>query len=280
MPSMQDQAMINLLGVKGGARKAFAENTSDIARSMTPAQYQKEMLKEINRVLPKLEKTVASFDLTRIERVVYQRMIDRLKAGKDVDWAKFQGVHSKVQAPLKLAEGIVSVPGPKGAGDIQPAMLSPGEAVIPAKQSAKYMPLIQSMIADRVPGFAESNIDFDGNGKLTHKPFGMSDSEWKTDPRNASRDLRTGTNTARTPDKVERAIDKIFDKPRVKKLADRFDGLSKKIKEATPRVADLGKTSGDAANSTIKNTQVGTAMTKEELKNARQLNQMNKMGRK
>ena len=62
MPSMQDQAMINLLGVKGGARKAFAENTADIARSMTPAQYQKEMLKEINRVLPKLEKTVASFD--------------------------------------------------------------------------------------------------------------------------------------------------------------------------------------------------------------------------
>jgi hypothetical protein len=41
MPSMADQAMINLLGVKGGARKAFAENTADIARSMTPAEYQK-----------------------------------------------------------------------------------------------------------------------------------------------------------------------------------------------------------------------------------------------
>lgn len=161
MPSMQDQAMINLLGVKGGARKAFAENTADIARSMTPAQYQDEVVKEINRVLPKLEQTVASFGLTGIEKVVYQRMIDRLKAGRDeVDWSKFQEVHSKVKAPMKLAEGIVSVPGPKGAGDIQPAMLSPGEAVIPAKQSEKYMPLIRSMIADNVPGFAESNIPF------------------------------------------------------------------------------------------------------------------------
>jgi TP901 family phage tail tape measure protein len=37
----------------------------------------------------------------------------------------------------KLASGIVSVPGPKGAGDIVPAMLSPGEAVIPAEVCRK-----------------------------------------------------------------------------------------------------------------------------------------------
>ena len=60
--------------------------------------------------------------------------------------------------PMRLAEGIFSVPGPKGAGDIQPAMLSPGEAVIPAKQSEKYMPLIRSMIADNIPGFEGSNV--------------------------------------------------------------------------------------------------------------------------
>jgi TP901 family phage tail tape measure protein len=53
----------------------------------------------------------------------------------------------------KLASGIVSVPGPKGAGDIVPAMLSPGEAVIPAKFVEKYAPLIQGIIADNIPGF-------------------------------------------------------------------------------------------------------------------------------
>jgi len=53
----------------------------------------------------------------------------------------------------KFANGIVSVPGPRGAGDIVPAMVSPGEAIIPAKMTQKYAPLIQGMIADNIPGF-------------------------------------------------------------------------------------------------------------------------------
>jgi TP901 family phage tail tape measure protein len=51
------------------------------------------------------------------------------------------------------ASGIVSVPGPKGAGDVVPAMLSPGEAVIPTKMVQKYAPLIQGMVADNIPGY-------------------------------------------------------------------------------------------------------------------------------
>ena len=53
----------------------------------------------------------------------------------------------------KLASGIVSVPGPKGAGDVVPAMLSPGEAVIPTDMAKKYAPLIQGMIANNIPGY-------------------------------------------------------------------------------------------------------------------------------
>jgi TP901 family phage tail tape measure protein len=53
----------------------------------------------------------------------------------------------------RLASGIVSVPGPKGAGDVVPAMLSPGEAVIPTDMAKKYAPLINGMIADNIPGF-------------------------------------------------------------------------------------------------------------------------------
>jgi hypothetical protein len=49
--------------------------------------------------------------------------------------------------------GVVSVPGPKGAGDIIPAMLSPGEAVIPTAMANKYGSLINAMIDDEIPGF-------------------------------------------------------------------------------------------------------------------------------
>jgi len=63
----------------------------------------------------------------------------------------------------KLASGIVSVPGPKGAGDIVPAMLSPGEAVIPAKFVEKYGPLIQGMVEGNIPGYRKGK-DAIGSG--------------------------------------------------------------------------------------------------------------------
>jgi TP901 family phage tail tape measure protein len=233
MPSMQDQAMINLLGVKGGARKAFAENTSDIARSMTPAQYQDEVIKEINRVLPKLEKTVASFNLTGVERVVYQRMIDRLKDGRDnVNWGKFQEVHSNVKAPLKLAKGIVSVPGPKGAGDIQPAMLSPGEAVIPAKQSEKYMPLIRSMIADNVPGYEQSNIPFGTPASL--RPGGQYAGPI------GSTSVATSSNTVAQTAAATKSTNRLFKA---------IDKVAAKLVIATPKIADLGTTADKTTES-------------------------------
>jgi len=63
------------------------------------------------------------------------------------------GAIGRTRPNLNLASGIMSVPGPKGAGDVVPAMLSPGEAVIPARQSKKYRGIISSVIADNVPGF-------------------------------------------------------------------------------------------------------------------------------
>jgi hypothetical protein len=60
-------------------------------------------------------------------------------------------------------DGVVSVPGAKGAGDVVPAMLSPGEAVIPTKMAQKYSPLINSMIKGNVPGFEDGRV---GAGKM------------------------------------------------------------------------------------------------------------------
>jgi TP901 family phage tail tape measure protein len=79
----------------------------------------------------------------------YQRMI----AAQNAAAARFPGMMQPGTRAKKYASGIVSVPGPKGAGDIIPAMLSPGEAVIPADMTKKYGPLISGMVNDSIPGF-------------------------------------------------------------------------------------------------------------------------------
>jgi TP901 family phage tail tape measure protein len=102
------------------------------------------------------------------------------------------GRASRQQAAISMAQllgkryanGVVSVPGPKGKGDVVPAMLSPGEAVIPAKQSEKYAPLIQQMVHGKIPGYFDSNVPntnppklpgFDASGRpLPLDPLGNS----------------------------------------------------------------------------------------------------------
>jgi hypothetical protein len=164
LPSMEDQALINLLGIRGGAKRAFAESTLGMMAGLTPQQYHQKMLAEIQKVIPRLKETIASFKLTDPTEVgVYDDMIRRLEQALGVDWSKFHTIHSAVKpakpkagtqaAPLYLANGIVSVPGPKGAGDVTPAMLSPGEAVIPTAMAKKYAPLINAMIAGNIPGY-------------------------------------------------------------------------------------------------------------------------------
>ena len=65
---------------------------------------------------------------------------------------------SKLPKTRKYADGVLSVPGPKGAGDIQPAMLSPGESVIPTKQSQKHRGLIKAIMADNIPGHIKGRL--------------------------------------------------------------------------------------------------------------------------
>jgi TP901 family phage tail tape measure protein len=164
LPSMEEQAIINLLGIRGGAKRAFAESTLGLMAGLTPEQYHQRMLGEIQKVLPRLKQTIASFALTNPTEVgVYDDMIRRLEAGLGVDWSKFHSVHSAVKPPKPKAgtqtlpgykNGVVSVPGPKGAGDVMAAMLSPGEAVIPAAMAKKYAPIIEGMIAGNIPGYA------------------------------------------------------------------------------------------------------------------------------
>ena len=160
MKSVEEQLLINFLAVKGGASKDFARSVQGIAKDMGYEKFKNAMLQEIEESIPRYKATIDTFKLNPRERELYDAIVGRLEDAKKADWKK---IYNAATADIPgYAEGIVSVPGPKGAGDIQPAMLSPGEAVIPAKQSAKYMPLIRSMIADNVPGFEASNIGWDG----------------------------------------------------------------------------------------------------------------------
>jgi TP901 family phage tail tape measure protein len=106
MPSMEEQAVVNLLGVKGGAKKFFAQETSGLAASMTPKQYDDAIKGEINRSIPRLEKLIKSWsgDLTPDEAVAYNSMLERLKAGAKVEWDKLHPVHARAGDGVKKLE--------------------------------------------------------------------------------------------------------------------------------------------------------------------------------
>jgi TP901 family phage tail tape measure protein len=61
--------------------------------------------------------------------------------------------------PVKrYAKGVLQVPGPKGAGDVQAAFLAPGEAVIPADVTAKNIDFLHAMMAGKTPGYMAGSI--------------------------------------------------------------------------------------------------------------------------
>ena len=104
MPSMEEQAMINLLGVKGGAKKFFAQETSSIAAKMTPKEYGAAIKSEITRSIPAIEKIIKSWNLQPDEQIVYNNMLKRLKDGAKVDWAKFQPIHARAAGGIEKLE--------------------------------------------------------------------------------------------------------------------------------------------------------------------------------
>jgi TP901 family phage tail tape measure protein len=183
----------------------------------------------------------------------------------------------KVKPTMNLAEGIVSVPGPKGAGDIQPAMLSPGEAVIPAKQSAKYMPLIQSMVADKVPGFEASNV----TPGYTQTSSGLFIPNQKGGSNTGAAQGISPTAATKSTNKLFKAIDKVAAKlllatPRVEQLANTVTRTT----EAFGKNKTTGFRGFLGGYGNVNNTVTGEdgktrAATAAERTNMRQMNRMN-----
>jgi TP901 family phage tail tape measure protein len=109
MNSMEKQAMINLLAVKGGARKDFARDTAEIVRKMTPKKYGRLMKKTLEEARPELVKIINELPVGL--RPPYEAMLKRLDDGIEVDWSKYHSVHSN---PTYLNAG-----GPIGGGPIK-----------------------------------------------------------------------------------------------------------------------------------------------------------------
>jgi TP901 family phage tail tape measure protein len=276
LPSMEEQAIVNLLGIKGGAKRAFAESTLGLMAGLTPEQYKARMLGEIQKVLPRLKETIASFKLTNPTEVgVYDDMVRRLEQGLGVDWSKFHAIHSAVKPPkpkgptqvipkgpkgakitpnddrrgydfddedfydsaVHYKDGVVSVPGPKGAGDVTPAMLTPGEAVIPAEMAKKYAPLINAMIAGNIPGYSRG-VKIPAVSSL-ESMFGQDGSA----PTNVSHSKgfspREFLETARA---VTLVSDELRDmRIRVVELTTSVDDSGKKVNTVTERFMTLGE---------------------------------------
>jgi TP901 family phage tail tape measure protein len=92
MPSMEEMAMINLLQVRGGARKDFAHDTAPIIAKMTPKQYGAAIKKKMEAAYPELKRYVLA--IPRKERKPYLALLKRFEEGMDVNWAKYHSMHA------------------------------------------------------------------------------------------------------------------------------------------------------------------------------------------
>jgi len=130
-------------------------------------------------------------------------------------------------AVKKYKSGVVSVPG-TGSGDKVPAMLEPGEAVIPKDMARRYAGLINGMVAGDIPGYKKGRGATPG-GTL-RSPGGNS--------------LEVGNlNSLRA---IEKLVAELRDAPQL--IDQAFDELSSSVKvtkdEFVNKVRSLAKDSG------------------------------------
>ena len=126
MNSMEKQAMINLLAVRGGARKDFARDTAPIVAKMSPKKYGRLMKKTLEEARPEIVKIISG--LPKNIRGPYVELLKRLDDGIEVDWSKYHAMHAN---PKYLNSG-----GPVG-GPIRQGRLSYGKKGNPAARAAQ-----------------------------------------------------------------------------------------------------------------------------------------------
>jgi TP901 family phage tail tape measure protein len=92
---VEEQALINFLAQKGGAKKWFAESTGDIARSMTPEKYESMFLAKIDDALGKTKGAINKLpNMTPAEKKMYQGIVTDLEDARGIDWRALHAHHS------------------------------------------------------------------------------------------------------------------------------------------------------------------------------------------
>ena len=165
MPSMLEMAEKNLSGVKGptagGSPFWFGNATADIVKKMTPDEYHKAMIAEIDRTLPKLKETIAKFNLGPEDQKYYQAMIDRLEEGKKVDWRLMHAKHNAIVVkPDELIEDekTEKLEKPKTRRKTKGVKSGSSKDTREMNKPPKGKRVVQGPRGVKVPGFSEAPL--------------------------------------------------------------------------------------------------------------------------
>jgi TP901 family phage tail tape measure protein len=92
---VSEQALINFLAKKGGAKKWFAESTGDIARSMTADEYQAMFIAKIDDAMGRARGAIDNLpNMTPAEKKMYERIITDLEDARQIDWKSLHAHHT------------------------------------------------------------------------------------------------------------------------------------------------------------------------------------------
>ena len=165
MPSMLEMAEKNLSGVRGptagGSPFWFGNATADIVKKMTPDEYHRAMISEIDRTLPKLKETIAKFNLGPEDKKYYQAMIDRLEEGKKVNWRLMHAKHNAILVkPDELIEDerTGKLEKPKTRRKTKGVKSGSSKDTREMNKPPKGKRVVQGPRGVRVPGFADAPL--------------------------------------------------------------------------------------------------------------------------
>lgn len=97
-----EQAKINFLMQKGGAKSWFAESTADLAKNMSREDYISGFQKAIDEAHAKARPAIDNLaDLTPAEKTLYEGIIQDIEDAKGIDFGSLHDHHAQLVAKIK-----------------------------------------------------------------------------------------------------------------------------------------------------------------------------------
>ena len=158
---VEEQALINFLAQKGGAKKWFAESTGDIARSMTPDKYESMFLAKIDDALGKTKGAIDKLpNMTPAEKKMYEGIVTDLQDARNIDWRALHAHHSGLSLTASKSPTAAAL-AKKQAQDAEKARQrghSVGTGGMPwAYANGGFIELKKGGYAKELEGFAKEN---------------------------------------------------------------------------------------------------------------------------